>query len=386
MKAFEYSSFVVIPQERKPRVIIPGSLHLDQEYQVFSEADGSVVEIVKDVGQYVQAGEVIAKLDVDEKKLAEYEKYKGLLESLPSLANVKSEMKRIDQYYANGYYGPAEADNLRNRSFSMVNQILRYQDTLEQLAVDSVKKIIKAPVSGIVTEITWRVGDYVNSRRQEYSGFRIAPGQSEPIAELELSDEMLPRIKEGQKVFVSVPFSQQKPVEGVITTIPRKVFNDRQKRFFVAKAKLSNPPEHFSISGTRILANVEFQHNEKNLWIPRDAFDLVIDEKFVQEEISYLKKGKSLSRTLASKEKNDQRDQRLKKSPLKKAIETEALEHDDNIQTIYLVTENEKIIKAKVEVDYLEGDFVAVKSEALKGMKVVTSFKPNSNILTSLLK
>lgn len=282
-------------------VYASGFVVSDQEYQVFSQADGILKEVIKPEGTELKSGEGILVLESQQQdaryaiaqesyKLARKNAGKGspvLIESENALRNVQSKFKldsmnfvRFTNLIQQRATTQLEYDRAKLTFENSKNDLLTARKRLERAqnemslalqqaenqwkiaAEESGNYIVRSKLDGMVFRITKEKGELV--RRGELIA---VVGQKEKF-HLELSvDELdVKRVKEGQKVIVKIEAYTGQLFHGVITKVYPLV-DVRQQSLKVEASLEENLPGWFS--GLAVEANIVVQQKDKALVISK---------------------------------------------------------------------------------------------------------------------
>jgi cobalt-zinc-cadmium efflux system membrane fusion protein len=185
--------------------------------RVFSPVTGRVLHISADAGRNVNAGEELLQLDAPDyaQATADYAKAKADLQRKQSaferasglLANNGISVKEVEA--ADADFHQAEAEEKRAES--------RLRNLQNSLALTNGKFVLRAPISGIVSE------------RQVNAGSEVRPDASIPLfvitdpahlwAQIDLPERYLDKVKLGQSVSVEVDAYPAETFQGKVTVV-----------------------------------------------------------------------------------------------------------------------------------------------------------------------
>lgn len=173
----------------------------ERSVQVTSQGTGRCLRVLAEEGEKVKAGDVLAELD-----RAELEAQ--LRSATAQLSKLASDFFRAEQMYKEGLGAKAEYDNAR---FAYEQQ----QANVNQLQVQLSNMTVRAPISGVVTKKLVQVGQLVTSGTATYE--IVDPNSF--ILVIDPSEQLLPRIKVGQKAKVNVDAVQAGELEATVRKI-----------------------------------------------------------------------------------------------------------------------------------------------------------------------
>jgi len=229
---------------------LAGLAEPDKEVVVASESAGKIVQISFKLGDFVNKGTVLAKVDDTYKRLAfenaqlNYNKYKEDYERFQVLRKGDA----------------VSEEQLRNMKIGSENAAIQLENTKKQL--DDTK--IVAPFSGVITSKNTELGAYVNA------GTPIV-GMAD-IAQLKImlavSESNVYQLHKGQEVSVSTNVYPGVTYMGTISSISPQ---GSSAHTFPVEIVIANSSKNPLKAGTYVNARVDMGKSGKLLMIPRDA-------------------------------------------------------------------------------------------------------------------
>ncbi|HSB73325.1 MAG TPA: efflux RND transporter periplasmic adaptor subunit [Candidatus Methylomirabilis sp.] len=250
---------------------VTGTLMADAQTDIASEIEQRVVEILVERGQYVSAGQVVARLDAGDAKNqlheaeaseAQIRERLGLVDGDPfdplktpevqqaraTMDRAEADYKRYTQLVDEGAVSRAEHD-LRRADYlatkaqyqTTINQMRQlYQSLLAQkVRVNMGRKaledtIIRAPFSGLISEKAVNVGRYMKKGDRIATIVRVDPLR----IELTIPEGAVAAVRKGQRVSFTVQSYPDRQFEGTIAYIGPAVRAD--SRALVVEAIVPN--------------------------------------------------------------------------------------------------------------------------------------------------
>ena len=167
-KATEYSEFVPKMGDVLKTTVITGKIEPRNEVSVKPQISGIITEICKEAGDYVQAGEVIAKVKVipDMGQLSSAQARVRLAEI--NLKQAQIDFGREDNLYKKQLVSADEFDKVKQALKQAREEKVAAEDALEVVR-DGVSKsnanasstLIRSTISGIILDIPVKVGNSV---------------------------------------------------------------------------------------------------------------------------------------------------------------------------------------------------------------------------------
>ncbi len=255
-----------------------GSFEPDEASDVAPERSGRVVQTPVDVGQYVQKGAVLvriqavdAKLRLEEAKAAaeRAEANLKLAESQNDLAQATA--KRHQALLANGLVPQTVAEEARTQAETAASRVhvaraslseARAQLALAEKAVADV--VVSAPLSGYISERRVSVGEFVQPSSPVVRLLRIDPLR----LQLSIPGVQASQVKMGQRVTARVDAYPDRVFEGRITAVNPSIA--AESRSFIAEARVPNPGAVLK-PGMFAVAAIDQGRSERALLVPKRA-------------------------------------------------------------------------------------------------------------------
>jgi len=294
---------VAAAQERSlPTTLdVTGTLMADAQTDIASEIEQRVVEILVERGQFVSAGQVVARMDDQDAKnlLREAEATEGQIRERLGLVNgqafdalktpevqqaratmerSEADYKRFVQLLDEGAVSKAEHD-LRRADYlaakaqyeTTVNQMRQlYQSLLAQkVRVAMGRKAvedttIRAPFSGVIAEKAVNVGRYTKKGDRVATIVRIDPLR----IELTIPEGAVAAVRKGQRVSFAVQSYPDRKFEGTIAYVGPAVRAD--SRALVVEAIVPNPKALLQ-PGLFATAHIELPAARPSMLVPTAA-------------------------------------------------------------------------------------------------------------------
>lgn len=255
-----------------------GSFEPDESSDVAPESSGRVTATPVDVGQHVQQGtvlvriqEVDAKLRLEEARAAasRAEANLQLAESQNSLAQTTA--KRNATLLATGLVPQTVADEARTQGEVAAHTVLVARSSLQQaraqlaLAEKAVKDVIvEAPFAGYISERRVSVGEFVQPSTAVVTLLRIDPLR----LQLTIPAVQAGQVRVGQTVRARVDAFPDQVFEGRITAVNPAIA--AQSRSFRVEARIPNPGAALK-PGMFAVATIDQGRTERALLVPRRA-------------------------------------------------------------------------------------------------------------------
>ena len=242
----------VLRKEMDNKLTLVGSTIPIKEAQVQSQSSGEITELHIKLGDRVNKGDLIAKID-DKMKQFAYENAKITVSKLETDMN-----KIINMYERNA----ATETQYREIKYAYENSKIQLEQSKKQLEYCK----IVAPFSGIITTKSVEIGSYVNVVPPTPVCY-IVDISSLKIA-LNVSENDVYKLNEGKKVKVTSSIFPTAEYTGVITYVSPK--SDRGHNYSI-EISIVNQKEFTLKSGTFVNVEIDFETKRSPLLIPRQS-------------------------------------------------------------------------------------------------------------------
>ena len=295
-------SLVTAGERNVPSTLdVTGTLMADAQTDIASEIEQRVVEVLIERGQYVNAGQVVARMDdrdarnqlhEAEATEAQIREKLGLMsgqtfdplktpevrQAQATMERAEVDFKRFAQLVEDGAVSRAEhdlrrADYLSSRAQyeTSVNQMRQlYQSLLAQkVRVAMGRKavedtIIRAPFSGVIAEKAANIGRYTKKGDRIATIVRVDPLR----IELAIPEGAVAAVRKGQKVSFSVQSYPDRQFEGAVAYVGPAV--RAESRALVVEAIVPNPMAQLQ-PGLFATARIELPAARPSVVVPAGA-------------------------------------------------------------------------------------------------------------------
>jgi RND family efflux transporter MFP subunit len=268
----------VVERELQVSVSATGSFTADEVSDVASEASGQVAATPVDIGDRVEKGAVIARLNTADAQLRLDQARAGLQQAEASLAQAqgrytlaRANAARYDALLKTGDVSRTVADQNATESETLRHGVVtaeaavadaRSRLALAQKALSDT--VIRAPFTGFITDRPIAVGEYVTPSSKIATVMKLDPIRLRlQVPELEAA-----RLRVGQDVAVNVEALGARGFSGRITAINPAL--DPSTRATIVEATLANR-EGVVRAGMFATARVALGETERGLFVPKAA-------------------------------------------------------------------------------------------------------------------
>ena len=231
-----------------------GRLESDVDPRVAAEVSGRVLSIAVQAGQTVSQGEVLARLDAADYRLA-VERASADLNRLEVLA--EQQQRQVDRYRAlveENFFSVNALDEVETQLAATRAQIIAARSGLAQARNNLDRTLVRAPAAGVIAQRLVSVGDYIGAGNPL---FDLNTDQTLRVV-LPFPEVLGSRLAVGQTLRLSAPTAPEIRLEAPITEI-RPVIGP-QNRAIEVLAEVRNPGgwrAGGSVTGEVVLARRE---------------------------------------------------------------------------------------------------------------------------------
>ena len=284
--AIEVSTTAAVLRQLARYFEATGSLAANEQSDVMPSTTGKVVALGVDMGSYVRRGQMVVRLDPNDLRLrfeqaqAQLDQAKATLrqneakiglrpgqkfspENVPEVASVRAELdlaeknaQRSDKLMESGDISRAaydiqraRRDQLREQYNAAIHQAQQNYAAVANAkgAVDAAQSqvslakrnleyaIVIAPISGVVSERTANLGEYVSPQQKVATIVNLNPVR----VRIDIPEQAIPRVRVGESVSIRVSAYPDRNFAGHIARISPSV--SAQSRTLAVEAEVQNP-------------------------------------------------------------------------------------------------------------------------------------------------
>lgn len=234
------------------------TLEAPEEVSLAAQAGGRIQSLRIRQGDQVRQGQLLVVLDQTQLQ-EEVKALQGQREE--SLLNYQ----RFEFLVKQGAASPIQRDSLRQN-------LLAAESALRAKQADLAYKDLRAPIDGVVSEVTVKPGDVIRAG----TPFTTIQRTARLLARVEVPARFGQRVRPGQPVLLDAPAASS-PVQGRVVSIDPRVNNATQA--FLVKAELDNPSGRFR-NGERVRTRLVIDDNTQ-LAVPALAVTRTSGQTFV---------------------------------------------------------------------------------------------------------
>ena len=294
-KEVVYNEFTPKMADLRKTTIITGKIEPRNEVNVKPQISGIITDLMKEAGQYVNAGEVIAKVKVipDMGQLSSAESRVRLASM--NLKQSQVDFQRVEKLHDQQLVSDDEFDKVRQQLRQAKEEKAAAEDAL-QVVRDGVSKInasasstlIRSTISGIILDIPVKVGNSVILSNTFNEGTTIASvaNMNDLIFRGNIDETEVGRLVSGMPMKITIGALQDEQLDASLEYISPKAFESNGANQFEIKAAVKLKEGGKIRSGYSANAEIVLAAADHVLTLPESAIEFSGDSTFV-----YLIKG-----------------------------------------------------------------------------------------------
>ena len=289
-KEIVYNEFTPKLDSIQKTTIITGKIEPRNEVNVKPQISGIIAELLKEPGQFVQKGEVIAKVKVipDMSQLSSAEMRVRLADI--NLKQAQVDYQREENLYNQKLVSADEYDKSKQALNQAKHEKLAAEDALEVVR-DGVSKsnasasstLIRSTISGVILDIPVKVGNSVILSNTFNDGTTIATvaNMNDLIFRGNIDETEVGQLVNGMNMKITIGALQDLKFDASLEYISPKAVESNGANQFEIKAAVKLSEGSKIRSGYSANAEIVLARAEKVLSIPESAIEFSGDSTFV---------------------------------------------------------------------------------------------------------
>lgn len=270
--------------------IVTGKIEPRNEVNVKPQISGIITEILKDPGQKVAKGDVLAKITVipDMGQLSSAESRLRLAEI--NLKQVETDFKRDENLYnqklisANDYEKSSQALKQAREEKSAAEDALQVvKEGFSKSNASASSTLIRSTIAGVILDIPVKVGNSVINSNSFNDGTTIATiaNMSDLIFRGNIDETEVGQLVEGMPMKITIGALQDLSFDAVLEYISPKATESNGANQFEIKAAVRVSGENKIRSGYSANAEIVLAQVDKVIVIPESVLEFEGDSTFV---------------------------------------------------------------------------------------------------------
>ncbi len=296
-----YNEFSPAVNDVRKTTIITGKIEPRNEVNIKPQISGIITELMKEPGQYVQQGEVIARVKVipDMGQLSS-------AEARVRLAGINLKQAQVDYDREQALYDKQlvsadEFEKIRQKLHQAKEELTAAQDAL-QVVRDGVSKsnasasstLVRSTISGVILDVPVKVGNSVILSNTFNDGTTIASvaNMNDLIFRGNIDETEVGQLVSGMPMKITIGALQDLKFDAALEYISPKAVESNGANQFEIKAAVRVAKDDKLRSGYSANAEIVLAEVQKALTIPESAIEFSGDSTFV-----YVIKGEGKAKT-----------------------------------------------------------------------------------------
>ncbi|MBR1388934.1 MAG: efflux RND transporter periplasmic adaptor subunit [Prevotella sp.] len=289
-KEIVYNEFTPKMEDIQKTTIITGKIEPRNEVNVKPQISGIITELLKEPGQYVQQGEVIAKVKVipDMGQLSSAESRVRLAEI--NLRQAQVDFSREENLHNQKLVSDDEFDKIRQQLKQAKEEKVAAEDAL-QVVRDGVSKsnasasstLIRSTISGVILDVPVKVGNSVILSNTFNDGTTIASvaNMNDLIFRGNIDETEVGQLVSGMPMKITIGALQDLKFDANLEYISPKAVESNGANQFEIKAAVKLAEGGKIRSGYSANAEIVLASAQKVLSVPESAIEFSGDSTFV---------------------------------------------------------------------------------------------------------
>ena len=289
-KEVQYSEYTPKVEDILKTTVITGKIEPRNEVNIKPQISGIITEICKEAGDYVQAGEVIAKVKVipDMGQLSSAESRVRL--ATLNMRQAEVDYNREKNLYDQKLVSADEYDKVRQQMKQAAEEAKAAQDALEVVR-DGVSKsnanasstLIRSTISGVILDIPVKVGNSVILSNTFNDGTTIASvaNMNDLIFRGNIDETEVGRLVAGMPMKITIGAMQDLKFDASLEYISPKAIENNGANQFEVKAAVHAVEGGKVRSGYSANAEIVLAKVSKVIAVPESAIEFSGDSTFV---------------------------------------------------------------------------------------------------------
>lgn len=267
--------------------------HVEPRYEVLikPQISGIISELMKEAGQKVTAGEIIARVKVIPEMVQLNSAESRVNVADISLKQIESTFKRDEQLFKQGIMTAEEYDVSKANYMKAKEEYANAQNALE-IVRDGIAKNskvssttqIRSTITGMILHVPVKVGNSVIQSNNFNEGTTIASvaDMNDMIFRGNVDETEIGKINEGMPIKLTIGALESQTFQAVLEYVSPKGEEKNGAIQFEIKAAVSLPDTAFVRAGYSANAEIVLKRAENVLTIPESTVEFRGDSAFVQ--------------------------------------------------------------------------------------------------------
>lgn len=284
---------LVAPQRDtiETKTVATGKVEPRDEVLIKPQMSGIISELLKEAGQMVKEGEIIAKIKVIPEMVQLNSAESRVRVAKISLEQVSSTFKRDEELHKQGVIAKEEFETSQAAFRKAQEEADNAQDALEIIREGISKKStsssttqVRATITGMILDVPIKVGNSVIQSNTFNDGTTIASvaDMNNMIFKGKVDETEVGRIHEGMPIKLTVGALDSRTFDALLEYVAPKGVEENGAVLFEVKAAVQMPADAFIRAGYSANAEIVLKRAENVLSVPESCVEFSGDSTFVQ--------------------------------------------------------------------------------------------------------
>ena len=296
-----YNEFTPKVEDLRKTTIVTGKIEPRNEVNVKPQVSGIITHLMKEAGDYVQAGEIIAKVKVipDMAQLSSAESRVRLAQI--NLAQARIDFQREEELFKKDLVSADEFDKKKQALLQAQQEKAAAEDNLQVIRDGASKSnanasstLVRSTISGVILDVPVKVGNSVILSNNFNDGTTIASvaNMNDLIFRGNIDETEVGQLVQGMPMKITIGALQDLSFDAALEYISPKAVESNGANQFEIKAAVRVLKDSKIRSGYSANAEIELANVKQALTVPESAIEFKGDSTFV-----YVVKGQGKDKT-----------------------------------------------------------------------------------------
>ena len=296
-----YNEFTPKVEDLRKTTIVTGKIEPRNEVNVKPQVSGIITHLMKEAGDYVQAGEIIAKVKVipDMAQLSSAESRVRLAQI--NLAQARIDFQREEELFKKDLVSADEFDKKKQALLQAQQEKAAAEDNLQVIRDGASKSnanasstLVRSTISGVILDVPVKVGNSVILSNNFNDGTTIASvaNMNDLIFRGNIDETEVGQLVQSMPMKITIGALQDLTFDASLEYISPKAVESNGANQFEIKAAVRVLKDSKIRSGYSANAEIELANAKQVLTVPESAIEFKGDSTFV-----YVIKGEGKNKT-----------------------------------------------------------------------------------------
>lgn len=300
-KEVEYNEFEPKVADLRKTTVLTGKIEPRNEVEVKPQISGIITQLMKEAGDKVEAGEVIAKVKVIPDMASLSSAQARLRLAQINLKQARTDHEREKALYDKGLVSADEYDKIRQTWQQAAEEVTAAEDNLEVVRdgvsssnASASSTLVRSTISGIILDVPVKVGNSVILSNTFNDGTTIATvaNMGDLIFRGNVDETEVGQLTTGMPMKITIGALQDLKFEAQLEYVSPKATENNGANQFEIKAAVSVAANNKIRSGYSANAEIVLASAKHVLTIPESAVEFSGNDAFV-----YVVEGEGKSKT-----------------------------------------------------------------------------------------